>query len=413
MVKYSFIILCVLLQSVTAFSQINAVYKDNLKSIQVELGGQWGVPPVMVLGSNNYMSISFDDLQHNYVSYYYTITHCDANWQPSGLNRNEYMEGFADNKIEDYDQSINTQIEYNHYSFTLPNEDVQLLVSGNYVVNIYEDDEEEPVARACFSIIEPRVAVNVGVSGNTDIDTWESHQQVDFTINYRDYPTRNAVEEFIPVVVQNGRWDNHVSELKPTYMKINQLVYTHNRDLIFEAGNEYRRFEILDEYVPTMRVDRMEFFDPYYHATLFTDEQRTVYLYDQDQDGRYWVRNKDNEQNDTESDYFFTHFKLQMPRIAGGELFINGELTNNRLVENYRMTYDEMAHAYEITLPLKQGSYNYQYLFVRDGEEVGHTLQAEGNFYQTENEYYVYVYHRPFGERYDKLVGFGKVRSEQ
>jgi hypothetical protein len=102
-----------------------------------------------------------------------------------------------------------------------------------------------------------------------------------------------------------------------------------------------------------------------------------------------------------------------MPRIAGGELFINGELTNNRLVENYRMTYDEMAHAYEITLPLKQGSYNYQYLFVRDGEEVGHTLQAEGNFYQTENEYYVYVYHRPLGERYDKLVGFGKVRSEQ
>ncbi len=98
------------------------------------------------------MEISFDDLQHNFVRYSYTITHCNADWNPSDLLRSEYMTGFDDNRIEDYEQSMNTEMEYNHYSFTLPNEDVKLLVSGNYIVNIFEDGDEEPVARACFSI---------------------------------------------------------------------------------------------------------------------------------------------------------------------------------------------------------------------------------------------------------------------
>ena len=413
MKKYCFIIIYALLHTCEAMSQNNAVYAKNIKTIQTAVNDEWGEPPVMVLGTNAYVSISFDDLQHSYVRYYYTITHCNADWTPSDINRNEYMDGFADNRIEDYEQSMNTEMEYNHYSFTLPNEDVKLLISGNYRVDIFEDGKDEAVATACFSIIEPHVSVGISVSGNTDIDTWAHHQQVDFNINYNGYSVRNAVEEFMPIIVQNNRWDNHVEGVKPTYMKINQLVYNHNRSLIFEAGNEYRRFEILDEHAPTMRVESMEFFSPYYHATIETDEQRTNYFYDQDQDGRFYIRNHNDLDNDTESDYFMTHLTLKMPRIAGGELYVNGELTGNRFAEEYKMKYNDIAHAYETTLTLKQGLYNYQYLFVRDGETQGHTLQAEGNFHQTENEYYVYVYHRPFGERYDKLIGFGKVKTEK
>lgn len=395
------------------FSQENAVFIENLKSIQVKVDGEWGVPSVMVLHSNSFVEISFDDLQHNYVRYSYTITHCNSDWAPSDLNRSEYMDGFADNRIEDYEQSMTTMMDYNHYSLCIPNEDVRLLVSGNYKVSIFEDGEDEPVAEACFSIIEPRVGVDITVSGNTDIDTWAQHQQVDFSINYKGYDVRSPIDEFYPIVVQNRRWDNHRQDLKPTYLRTNQVVYTHNRDLIFEGGNEYRRFEILDEKIPTMRVEQMEYHDPYYHATLFADAQRIQYFFDKDQNGRYYVRNRDNVDNETESDYFLTHFNLKMPRIPGGELYINGDLTNNRIAEEYRMEYNNITKTYEKMLPLKQGSYNYQYLFVRDGENIGRTLQTEGDFHQTENEYYVYVYSRPFGCRYDKLVGFGKVQTKQ
>lgn len=387
-------------------AQQNGIFVDNIKSLLVKPNGEWGEQPVMPLGGANYMEISFDDLQHNFVRYTYTITHCNADWKQSDLIRSEYMDGFDDNRIDEYDQSMNTEMEYNHYTFTLPNEDVKLLVSGNYIVNIFEDGEDEPVARACFSVIEPHVGIAMELSGNTDIDTYASHQQLSFVINYSGFQTRNAIDELIPVVRQNNRWDNAVYNLKPTFMRVNEMVYEHNRNLIFEAGNEFRRFEILDRHVPTMRIDRMRYDGDYYHATVMTDEQRTAYLFDRDQNGRYWVRNGNNVDNDTESDYYYTHFRLEMPQIPGGDLYISGDMTNYSMTEDFKMEYNLLEHTYELVLPLKQGSYNYQYLFLRDGNTVAEATPSEGSFHQTENEYSVYVYYRPFGTRYDKLVGF-------
>ena len=391
-------------------AQTNDIYVENIKTLQVKMNGEWGEPPVLLLGNGSYVEVSFDDLQPTYVRYTYTLTHCNADWTESGLTPSEYMDGFNDQRIEDYEPSMNTMMEYNHYTFCVPNDELTLRLSGNYRIDIYEDGRDEPVATACFCMMEPHVSIGIDVSGNTDIDTWAQHQQVDFRINYQGYSVQNPAGDLMPVVVQNRRWDNHVEGLKPTYLRTGELIYTHNRSLIFEAGNEYRRFEILDEYVPTMHVESMSFHDPYYHATLMDDKQRTHYLYDQDQNGRYWVRNGDNRDNDTESDYFYTHFRLVMPPVPGGDVFLNGDLTSGHLSEANKMEYNLIDHCYEIVKPLKQGSYNYQYLFVRDGESWGSTLPCEGSFHQTENEYWIYVYHRPFGERYDKLVGFGRHR---
>ena len=391
-------------------AQTNVTYISNLKTLQVKVNGKWGEPPVMLLGGGNYVEISFDDLQHDYVRYTYRITHCNADWTTSDLYDGDFTTGInGATTIDDYVQSVAPEMLYNHYSFCLPNEEHRLLVSGNYKVDIMEDGVDDPVATACFSVIEPTVGIDLTVSANTDIDTYQSHQQVSFNINYATISSTNPEAEFKPVVVQNRRWDNHVEGIRPTYLRTNQLQYVHNRSLIFNAGNEYRRFEILDKYVPTMRVDHMRFEDPFYHADIFVDEQRVNYKYDEDQDGRYWIRNSENVDNDSESDYFFTHFTLKMPQIPGGNLYIHGDLTEGRFDDEFMMEYNPIDHQYEVMLALKQGSYNYQYLFVRDGEEIGQTAQTEGDFYQTENEYYVYVYHRPFGGRYDKLVGFKSI----
>lgn len=406
------IIALLLTFSLAINAQESGVFVNNLKSMQVKPNGEWDQPPVMLLARGQYMEITFDDLQHNFVRYTYRITHCNSDWTRSDLLVSEYMDGFEENRLEDYEQSMTTEMDYNHYRLTIPNDDVRLLVSGNYIVDIYgEDDEDEPVARACFSVVEPRVGIDISVSGNTDIDTYESHQQVSFSINYSGMQVKNPSSDFKPVVLQNRRWDNHVRDIMPTYMPINKLIYEHVNALIFDAGAEYRRFEILDRHTPTMRVDRMQYDGDYYHAILFEDELRTAYFFDHDQDGHYFVRHFDDDNNETESDYFYTHFSLKMPALPGGDVYINGELTNNRISEEYKMEYNLIDHCYEIVLPLKQGAYNYQYLFVRDGETVGHTGPCEGNFHQTENEYIIYVYYRDFGDRYDRLVGFQQIKT--
>lgn len=406
MKKSLFILIFLLSWAGVCQAQENICFSSRIKTIQVKVNGAWGEPPVMLLRGGHRVDISFDDLQPEYERYIYTITHCNADWTQSDLLRSEYMTGFDEQRIDDYEPALGTEVKYCHYRLTLPNSEVQLLVSGNYKVEIFEDGEEEPVAQACFSVIEPKVGVDVEVTANTDIDTYAQHQQVNFAVNYSGYEVSNAVSEFKYVVMQNGRWDSHVKDLRPSLMQINKLIFNHNRALIFPAGNEYRKFEILDEYVPTLRVDHMEFDDACYHATLFVDEQRINYLYDEEQNGRFLIRNGDNVENDTESDYFVTHFTLQMPQLAGGEVYLFGSLTNNRMEEEYKMTYNLIDHQYELAVPLKQGSYNYMYMFLPDEGETGETRQCEGDFHQTENEYAVYVYHRPFGLRYDKLVGF-------
>lgn len=389
-------------------AQENACFSSRLKTLQVKVDGKWDSPPVMLAGQGHHVEICFDDLQAKYQRYTYTLTHCNSDWQPSELHTGEYMTGFNELRIEDYEPAIGTEMNYCHYRFVLPNENTQLLVSGNYRVDIYEDDEEDPVAQACFSILEPRVGVDIDVTANTDIDTYARHQQVSFSVNYNGYPTNNPLTEFKYTVLQNRRWDNHAENLRPTLMQVNKLIFNHNSALIFPSGNEYRRFEIMDEYVPTMHVDRMEFDGSLYHAILMLDERRTHYLYDEDQDGRFYVRDSEGD-----NDYFITHFTLQMPQQPEGDVYLFGDLTTGRIDDAYKMGYNPIDHQYELAIPLKQGSYNYMYLFKRQDEMVGLTEPCEGDFHMTENEYSVYVYHRPFGERYDRLVGFRTISTRQ
>ncbi len=393
-----------------ASAQVNGVFVDNLKTLRVEVNGLWDHAPVVPIGGQNYVEISFDDLQHSYERRTYHITHCNADWTPSELLENEYLDGFNDRPIENYEPSMNTTMMYNHYTLRLPNEDVRLKVSGNFIVDIYEDGDDEPVARACFSVLDSKVDARMTVSPNTDIDQYASHQQVSLSLNYYTYNVHRPEEELRPVVLQNRRWDTRVDVGRPSNLQSTELFYEHKDELIFKAGNEYRRFEILDEYVPTMRVESMSYHEPYYHATIMTDEQRRNYIYDEDQDGRFLVRNGDNVDNETESDYFITHFQLDMPEIEGGKVYLNGDLTYNSYSEDYEMEYDPSINAYIIALPLKQGSYNYQYMFVPDGYDRGSEIETEGSFYQTENEYSVYIYHRPFGGRYDHLVGYASIK---
>lgn len=394
-----------------ASAQQSATYTSRLQTLRVEVDGQWDSDPVMLLNAGQHIDITFDDLQHDYVRYTYTLTHCNADWTQSELMESDYMDGFNGCRIEDYAPSLGTAMLYNHYTLRLPNDDVRrLLVSGNYRVDIREDGDDEPVATACFSVVEPRVGITISPTSNTDIDTYESHQQVDFSVNHSTYKVDHPEQDFRYAILQNGRWDNHASVQHPTYVRGGELVFSHNRNLIFPAGNEWRRMEVLDDNVPTMRIDSMTLEGDYYHAYVMTDLQRTAYLYDEDQNGRVYVRNGDDEESDTQSEYYITHFRLQMPQAAGGSLYLCGQFSNGQFDERHRMDYDVLDHAYHIQLPLKQGSYNYMYIYVPDGDTRGETYPAEGDFYQTENEYSVFVYHRPFGERYDRLVGHQTIK---
>ena len=385
-------------------------FSDRFKTLRTQVEGRELFPPIIDLNTNEHITISFDEMTEEVSYLQYSLVHCNADWRPSALSDLEYLDGFNTNPIEEFDFSMATFAHYVHYSLTLPNEDVQFKVSGNYVLLVYPENEPERVLlQVCFSVYENNILVAPSVTSRTDIDYNREHQQVSVTLNANNYRIQNPYNELKVSVTQNGRRDNEVIVNRPLRIQGSQIFFDHDRNLIFEAGNEFRRFEMVATRYAGLGVANIYHFDPYYHVELTPVKPRSEssYLYDQTQNGRFVIRQSGASDSDTEADYFVVHFTLDSDPIPGGKIYIDGEMTNHLYTPYNEMVYNPQTEQYEKTLLLKQGSYNYQYLFLPDGARTATAAPVEGNYYQTVNEYLVKVYHRAPGERYDRLIGIG------
>ena len=370
----------------------------------------------MIDGSeiDNQLEISFDELSHSLKQYTYTISHLNSDWKESDLLSSDYLRGFTTNDIVDYEFSLNTSVDYTHYSFLFPNEDMRLTASGNYVIRIYEDgNPDNQVAWACFSVVEPSVKIKANVNAQTDIEYNGRYQQLDITIqtanDHSAGNSANIADNYWIVVRQNGRIDNQVVRPTPSYIESNRLNYIHCKDLIFEGGNEYRRFDIFSTYIAGEHVNRIVYDQGEYHALLFHDDLRAriPYMNDPDANGLFVV-NAERTLNSVEyeGEYMWVHWILRAdaPLFDGG-IYVSGDIFNNQFSTDNRMIYDADNHCYYLTSLVKQGGYDYQYVQIPVGSKKASLLKTEGSHWETRNEYTVYVYYRPFGERHDRLVG--------
>lgn len=393
----------------TVGAQRNEIYNQRITSLKVTAADRWQSMPVALMGER--VRIDFDDMTHDYQRYNYKIEHCDADWSVSqNLFTRDFLQGFnGEQTIDDYEQSLNTNHLYTHYSLTLPNEHFRLTMSGNYKVTVYaDDDESRPVFTACFMIVDTRMHVGMSVDGNTDIDIYHSHQQVTLSVDYGDVRVTDPGKQVKTVILQNGRWDNAVVDARPNYVSADGLQWLHNRQLIFDGGNEYRKFEMLDLDHPTMGLDSLKWDGNEMHAYVMADLPRPSYVYDESAMGAFYIRNSDNIDNNSLSDYAWVHFFLKTPRQQG-DVYINGAWTNDSFLPPYRMEYDERSGGYRAQVLLKQGYYSYQYLVVgQDG--TTRPVATEGNFYQTQNRYQALVYFRGTSDRTDLLLGYGETR---
>lgn len=385
----------------------------GFKSLQVQVEGDMMAQPVLTLGSPLHrLVISFDELAEDRRYMRYSLEHCDAAWRPEGLAPSEFLDSFNEGTVDDYDYSQATTVHYVHYRIVIPNDQVRITAPGNYLLRVYdEQDPEETLLQVRFGVVDPRVSIGLEATSRTDIDTNEAHQQLGIRLGIDKAGIEDPFTDLRVTVTQNGRPDTERLLVTPTRTGGGEVFYEHLRELIFPAGNEYRRFETVSTYYPGMHVAWIDPDAPVCNMGLDEDLPRTAYIYDQTQNGRYKIRTTDLDDSDRMADYILTHFTLRAPRRTDGTYYIEGDLTDRRHDPRARMTYDPVIGAYTASLLLKQGSYNYQYIFVPDGASRGLTGPAEGDHYQTANEYTVRVYHRPKGTRYDRLVGVSTIKS--
>jgi len=392
-----------LLMPLTAAGR-SVVFSQQVKTLQVVVNQDWLSPPVMRLASDDILNISFDELSHTFHRYTYRLEHCEADWSPSeGLFESDWLEGFNDNTIEDYENSLNTTVLYTHYRLQIPNERCSLKMSGNYRLHIFDDEENEEVVCAEFRVLEPVMKVGMSITTNTDIDFNQSHQQVSMTVLYDNIVVNNVEDQIWTVVMQNGREDNQKLNPKPNYIRNDRLQWEHNQALIFDAGNEYHKFEVLDVSHPTMGINHMQWDGSNFHAFPFVNGPRPSYILDHDANGAFYIRNSDNIENDRTCDYVYVHYKM----LADGhqdDVIIDGNWTIENST-NYIMNYNPNEHSYNATILQKQGYYSYQYL-LRDGDANTRIMPEEGSFFETENRYQAFIYYKGISERTWRLVGF-------
>lgn len=392
-------------------AQRHEILSDNIASLQVVVNHNWTALPIITLDSDDVLRVDFDELSHNYQRYCYKIEHCEADWSVSDeLLESDFVEGFAaGNTIDDLEESINTNQLYTHYSLRIPNGKCRLKMSGNYKLTVYDEyQDEKPVLVVCFMVVEPKMAVGLDVTTDTDLGVNHHYQQVGMRLDYGGVRVTDPATQIKTVVMQNGRWDNAVVNAKPQIVSAEGLAWSHCRDFIFQAGNEYRKFEMLDVTHTTMGLEAVEWDGERYHAFLWTDEPRPNYVYDEDADGAFLIRNSDNVEIDNTCEYLMVHFRLKSPRLSG-DVYLNGAWTQDSFLPKYQMQWNEESQQYEAVVWLKQGYYNYQYLTLQADGSV-QPVPSEGSFYQTENAYQALVYFRSPGDRTDQLLGYGRVK---
>jgi hypothetical protein len=293
----------------------------------------------------------------------------------------------------------------------LPNENVQFKISGNYTLLVYEDnDKEKLILTQRFYVVEQSVQIEGRVRRATSDAYKGENQEVNFRIFHPNIQIINPLDEVRVVIMQNNRWDNAIRNIKPLYIRSGELNYDY-KDLVFSAGNEFRYFDIRTNKVSGENVYSTEFHRPYYHKTLMKDETRSnkkYYAYEE-MNGKYVVESQDQEVQDfdTECDYNFVHFSLPLESILlGGSVNVFGALTGWNANKSNEMTWNFNTSQYELTLLLKQGYYNFTYVYVPQGSTVADHKNIEGSFWQTENDYQVFVYYKDIASRYERLVGY-------
>jgi len=391
------------------------IMDQNVKSLKVAPASNMYLPPILVMGSDDRLVVNFDYIDYDVHYLRYSVTHCNADWQPSQLAESEYVDGFNYADIDDYAQCEGTFTHYFNYQFLLPNENMRLLKSGNYLLSVYhQDDPDHILFQTRFSLCENTVSVASEVTSRTDVDYNDKYQQLGFDVRFQPGMIADPYGELTVRVMQNSREDNAVTLTRPSRVGVGTVTYEHTPQLIFAAGNEFRRIETVSIHSLNMGVASIRYFEPYYHATLQVDYPRNEeqYLYDQTQHGHFTIRNSEANNSETEADYVVTHFTLDTGGPLGdGDLLLEGEFTRGWPLSMRRMKYDATSGCYTADVLLKQGAYNYMYLWYPTGYPVGLTSTVEGDKYQTINEYLIMVYDRPSGERYDRFIGYGIIYS--
>ena len=400
--------------SINYLDESNKIFKPNIKTVLFHRDGWDMSAPIIKLNTEEKLKLSFDDLDADQKDFSFTIIHCDAEWKPSELDQNEYINGYSEDNILEYQFSINTVVSFTHYELIFPTENLKPILSGNYILKVFLNDPDSLYFTRRFFIDEHKVDIEGKVKQASLIEDRNYKQEVDFSVSTKSYRISNPYQDLKVIIIQNGRWDNRISDLKPKMIVNEKLDYDYDRENVFQGGNEFRSIDIKSLKYNTENIASIKSDFESYNVFLRDGQKRSyqVYKTDKDINGQMKIKTEDGTTTETEAEYVNMHFFLPYPApMIDADLFVMGQLTDWQLSDESKMIYNFKRKGYEKSLILKQGYYNYLYVLRYYNQTAGDESFIEGTHSDTENSYTIFVYYHESSPGYDKLIGIRYLSS--
>jgi hypothetical protein len=386
---------------------IDRAYEPQIKTIQLYASGNTLNPAVTGLGQAN-LILEFDDMRNQNDSYYARVIHCNHDWTPSSLQDLDYMTVYNEFPINNYEFSVDTHIPYIHYTFSLP----VVKLPGNYVLAVYRgSNKEDLILTKRFMVFNTQVSFTqngnlIGPGRIADLN-----QQINFTVNYKNLNILNPLTDVHVNIRQNQRWDNMASNVKPSFVREieKEIEYRFFDDaLMFKGGNEFRFFDLRSLNYPGRNVGYMDKKVKPFKAYIQKDKSREDEAYAQynDLNGGFTLDNYDYRDM-AYANYVDVNFTLSTPPVKG-DVYVAGAFNYWNLNQENKMRYDTAQNSYVADVLLKQGWYDYQYIVKAPGVDP---YRFEGSHFETENQYEIFVYYRPFQPQADLLIGYLRLEA--
>ena len=412
MLRYLFqtmVLFCFTLATAQVDNEIVPPY--NIKTVSFVQNNQ-NVVPIFQLGDA--FQLQFDDLYGNDASYFYEIVHCDYNWNPSDIQKRDYLQGLDNQRIQESSSSFNCLQIYTHYRLPFPNSTTQLKISGNYMLKILNEDKEVVFSRK-FIVYENLATVPIQIKRARTVTNLDTKHNLEFTIKSNVINFQNPLKNIKTILLQNGKFNNAIKNISPQFTIGNDLVYKYDTPTQFWAGNEFLYFDNKEIRVASNTISRVDSQKDIYSSYLFTNEARanSNYYNNQDVNGNFVIRRLFAENSDVEADYAWVYFSLSAPlfRSSDGAIYVTGMFNNYALTAENKMEYNPEKAIYEKAILIKQGFTNFEYLAVKPNGSIDSENAIDGNYFQTENEYTVLVYYKEDTDRFTRIIGKGSASS--
>jgi hypothetical protein len=398
----------------TTIQYTDHTYRASIKSVECYNTAKQGSFPIISLRGNEQLQLAFDDLEGRSRSYYYSLEHCDASWNPSRLSPAEYLQSFMEDRIIDYSYSSGTVQKYIHYEVKFPNQNIIPELAGNYLLKVYEDaDLNKLIITRRVYIAGSAVGIGTGFVPANNVARRLNNQKINFDVTYSGLNVQNPYNDIKVLVMQNGRAETGILNVRPTFIRGTQLIYNDFNTNDFAGGNEFRHFDTRTLKLNSEHIARI-YKDTANTVLLLGDESRdrNAYLFQYDINGSYYIINQDGRDARTDADYAYVFFNFELNKtLPKGDIYFTGRFNNYELANVNKLQYDASRNRYTTQSLLKQGVYDYQYVWVDATTGKADSEPLEGSYFETENDYQILVYYRPPGSRWEELVGYKVINT--